>query len=86
METDSEVHVVAELPGVDKKDIQLHGTEDTLTISVDIPQRRYFKEIKLPSKIKVTEAKTGYKNGVLEVTFPKITEEKKTKGEPIKLD
>ncbi len=86
IETDGEVHVVAELPGVDKKDIQLHGTEDTLTISVDIPQRRYFKEVKLPAKVRVTEAKTGYKNGVLEVTFPKITEDKKAKDEPIKID
>jgi HSP20 family protein len=86
VETNGEVHVVAELPGVDKKDIELHGTEETLTISVDIPQRRYFKEVKLPAKVRVTEAKTGYKNGVLEVTFPKIAEEKKQKGESIKID
>lgn len=86
VETDGEVHVVAELPGVDKKDIQLHGTEETLTISVDIPQRRYFKEIKLPAKVRVTEAKTDYKNGVLEVTFPKIMKEGKAKGEPINID
>lgn len=86
IETDGDVHVVAELPGVDKKDINLHGTEDTLTISVDIPQRRYYKEMKLPSKVNVNEAKTGYKNGVLEITFPKVKEEKKPKGEPIRID
>jgi len=86
IETDGEVHVVAELPGVDKKDIQLHATEETLTISVDIPQRRYFKDVKLPVRVRVTEARTNYKNGVLEVTFPKIEKEKKTKGEPIKID
>jgi HSP20 family protein len=86
VETDGEVHVVAELPGVDKKDIELHGTEQTLTISVDIPQRRYYKEVALPARVSVNEAKTGYKNGVLEVTFPKIKEEKKPKGEPIKID
>jgi HSP20 family protein len=86
IETDGEVHVVAELPGVDKKDIKLHGTEDTLTISVDIPQRRYYKEVTLPSKVLVTEAKTSYKNGVLEITFPKVKEEKKPRGEPIRVD
>jgi HSP20 family protein len=86
IETEGEVHVVAELPGVDKKDIQLHATEETLTISVDIPQRRYFKDVKLPVRVRVTEAGTNYKNGVLEVTFPKIEREKKTKGEPIKID
>lgn len=86
METDGEVHVVAELPGVEKNDIKLHGTEDTLTISVDTPQRKYYKEITLPAKVKVKEAKTQYKNGVLEVTLPKIKEEKKPKGEPLSID
>ena len=85
IETDGEVHIIAELPGVEKNDIKLHGTGDTLTISVDTPQRKYYKEITLPAKVNVKEAKTEYKNGVLEVTLPKIKEEKKPKGEPISL-
>jgi HSP20 family protein len=83
IETDGEVHIVVELPGVEKNAIKLHGTEDTLTISVDTPQRKYYKEITLPAKVKVKEAKTQYKNGVLEVTMPKTAEIKKPKGEPI---
>ena len=86
VETDGEVHVVVELPGVEKSDIKLHGTEDTLTISVDIPQRKYYKEVRLPATVNVKEAKTQYKNGVLEVILRKIKEEKKTKGEPINID
>jgi HSP20 family protein len=86
IETDGEIHIVAELPGVEKNDIKLHGTEDSLTISVDTPQRKYYKEITLPAKVKVKEAKTQYKNGVLEITLPKIKEEKKPKGEPISID
>ena len=86
IETDGEIHIVAELPGVEKNDIKLHGTEDSLTISVDTPQRKYYKEINLPAKVKVKEAKTQYKNGVLEITLPKIKEEKKPKGEPISID
>lgn len=86
VETDGEVHVVAELPGVEKEDVKLHGTEDTLTISVDTPQRKYHKEINLPAKVNVKEAKTQYKNGVLEVKMPKIKEERKPKGEPIKIE
>lgn len=85
-ETDDEVHVVAELPGVDKEDIKLHGTEGSLTISVDTPQRKYYKELELPAKVNVKGAKTQYKNGVLEVKLPKIKEEKKPKGEPIKIE
>jgi len=86
IETDGEIHIVAELPGVEKNDIKLHGTEDSLTISVDTPQRKYYKEVMLPAKVKVKEAKTQYKNGVLEITLPKIKEEKKPKGEPISID
>jgi len=86
VETDGEIHVVAELPGVEKEDIKLHGTEDTLTISVDTPQRKYHKEITLPAKVNVKEAKTQYKNGVLEVKLPKIKEERRPKGEPIKIE
>jgi len=86
IETNGEVHIVAELPGVEKKDIKLHGTEDALSISVDTPQRKYFKEITLPTKVKVKEAKTEYKNGVLEITLPRVKEEKKPKGEPISID
>jgi len=85
IETDGEVHVVADLPGVEKNDIKLHGTEDILTISVDTPQHKYYKEVTLPAKVNIKEAKTQYKNGVLEVTLPKI-KEKTTKGEPINID
>jgi len=86
IETDGEVHIVVELPGVEKDDIKLHGTEDTLTISVDTPQRKYYKEVTLPAKVNVKESKTEYKNGVLGVTLPKIKGEKKPKGEPIGID
>jgi len=85
IETNGEVHIVAELPGVEKRDIKLHGTEDTISISVDTPQRKYFKEVTLPAKVKVKEAKTQYKNGVLEITLPKI-KETKPKGEPIGIE
>jgi HSP20 family protein len=86
VETDGQVHVVAELPGVEKRDIQLSGTEDSLTIEVDTSVRKYYKEVNLPAKVKVVEAKTRYKNGVLEVTFPKLQSDSSSKGQPIHLD
>lgn len=79
-----EVRVIVELPGVDKKDIKLHGTEEKLTISVDTPSRKYYKEVKLPAKIEPDKAKSTYKNGVLEVTLQKRKEEK-PKGERIEI-
>ena len=86
MSTDDEIQVIAELPGVEREDIKLHGTEDTLTVSVDTPKRRYFKEIQMPEKIDPKKAKTTYKNGVLEITLPKIKGKKKPKGEPIEIE
>jgi HSP20 family protein len=83
VETDGEIRVVVELPGVEKSDIKLHGTEDSLEISVDTPQYKYYKEVTLPAKVKVKEAKSSYKNGVLEVVLPKAEAPKEPKGEPI---
>jgi len=85
IDTDGEVKVVAELPGVEKENIKLYGTGDLLTISVDTLQRKYFKDVEMPAKVNVKEAKTSYKNGVLEATLPKIEEEKKPKGERIEV-
>jgi HSP20 family protein len=83
VDSESEVHVVVELPGVEKTDIKLHGTEDSLTISVDTPHYKYYKEVELPAKVRIKEAKSTYKNGVLEVIVPKAEADNKPKGEPI---
>ena len=83
VEANGEIRVVVELPGVEKSDIKLHGTEDSLEISVDTPQYKYYKEVTLPAKVKVKEAKSSYKNGVLEVILPKAEAPKKPKGEQI---
>ncbi len=85
MSTDDEIHIIAELPGVEKKDIKLHGTEEILTVSVDTPKQKYFKEIQMPDRVDPQKAKTTYKNGVLEITLPKI-KEKTPKGERIEIE
>lgn len=82
VDTDGEIKVIVELPGVEKESIKLSGTENRLTISVDDPERKYYKEIDIPAKVDPKKAKTSYKNGVLETTLPKI-EEKKRDGEEI---
>ena len=84
VETNDDIHAVVELPGVEKTDIRLHGTENSLEIAVDTPQYKYYKELKLPSKVNVKEATSTYKNGVLEVVLPKA-ESSKPKGEPINI-
>ncbi len=85
IETDCNVRVVAELPGVDKKDVKLYAEDNTLTISVDTSDRKYYRRVKLPEHIKSGEAETSYKNGVLEVKLPKA-ERHNSKGEPIRIE
>lgn len=81
-EEDDSVKVVAEVPGVEKKDINLNATEDKLIISVDTPQRKYYKEVDLPAKVDPNSASASYKNGVLEVVLKKVG---KKEGEGVKI-
>jgi len=75
----NEVKVCAELPGVSKEDIRVRVTEDNkLIISVEAPQRKYYKEIELPARVNPERARATYKNGVLEVVLEKS--EKKGKS------
>ena len=85
MDADSQVRVIVELPGVEKEDIKLSGTEDKLIISVDTPQRKYFKELELPAKVDSKKATSKYKNGVLDVTIPKKKQEE-AKSENINIE
>jgi HSP20 family protein len=79
------VRVVSELPGVEKKDIQLHCTETQLTVNIDTPDRKYHKEVELPSDVNPRSAKASYKNGVLEIVLSKVTPKKQT-GESIRVE
>ncbi len=83
------VTVIAELPGVEKSEIDLTGTGDSLTIEVNNPNRRYHKELEMPVEILPETAKARYKNGVLEVDIErkeKAKEGKDKKGKNIKID
>ncbi|MHA1710675.1 MAG: archaeal heat shock protein Hsp20 [Candidatus Freyarchaeota archaeon] len=84
LETEDEVKVVAELPGVEKEDIELSATGRMLTISVDTPERKYYKELELPVEVEPETAKSTYKNGILEVTLKK--RKVKPKGYRIKVE
>lgn len=81
IEYDDEVAITVELPGVEKKDIDLKAIEDTLEIKVDIPQREYRKLVNLPCDVQPRTLKATYKNGVLDVVIKRI---EKSKEESIK--
>jgi HSP20 family molecular chaperone IbpA len=66
--------IYIELPGVDKKDIQLNSTKS----HIEIKAKNFFKTLKLPTKnVDFEKVKASYKNGVLMVTIPKVVSEVK---------
>jgi len=73
------ISVTAEVPGVDKKDIDLEITENTLTIKVDKDKRKYYKEVELPCEVDANSAKASYQNGVLDIELKKAKPKKKGK-------
>jgi HSP20 family protein len=84
-ETNTGIRVIAEIPGIEKSDINLHTTPQTLTINVDAASRKYYKEIKLPAEINPQRAKSTYKNGILEVNLLYTTKHKH-QGESIPIE
>jgi HSP20 family protein len=85
METDEEVHVIAEMPGVNKEDIDVNASETSVEIKAEGENRKYFETVDLPCEVIPESAKARYNNGVLEIIFkkkhPKKEEKKKIKVE-----
>ncbi len=89
-ETDKEVRITAELPGMEEKEIDVSLTEGVLTIKGEKreehdeekgdffrSERRYGmfeRSIALPNGIDANGAKASFKKGVLKVTLPKTAE------------
>ena len=66
-----QVAITMELPGVEKKDINLHMTAEELEVSVDTDLRKYHKRVRLPAKVDPKTTKATYTNGILDVTVQK---------------
>jgi len=69
---DEETHlrILAELPGIEEKDIKVTLKEAHLVISTDTPTHKYYKEIILPYAPK-GQVDKSYHKGVLELTLQK---------------
>ena len=77
-EEKDQIVVIAEMPGVDRNDIELEATSDSLIISTkDNAGRDYYKNVKLSTSVNLDVAKARYTNGILEVRLNK-TDEKRT--------
>jgi HSP20 family protein len=65
------VLLVAELPGVDAQDIRFEVKGDVLSLSAAHGDRKYRKEVLLPSVVRAEAAVPSYRNGVFELKLPK---------------
>jgi HSP20 family protein len=87
IDRDDAVVVRAELPGVEKKDVEVSVTENTLTVRgkteretqeekgeyhrSEIVKGEFLRTITLPADVDGEKAKASLKDGVLELTLPK---------------
>ena len=99
IEKDDEVIVKAELPGVDKKDLDISVTNNTVTIKgstsheekeekgdyyrSEISRGSYSRTLSLPAEVDEEKTKAKFKNGILKLTLPKL---KKSKRHNVKVD
>lgn len=98
-ETDNAVRVVAEVPGMTEKDVEVLVSDDVLTIRGEKKEQfedsgRHFSEryygrferrIPLPFEVEDDKAEASFENGVLTVTLPKSpTAEARTKRIAVK--
>lgn len=96
-EEGDEVVVKAEIPGVEKKDLDVSITENSLTLSGEKKQEQkvekkdyhriersygsFSRSFRLPDNVDGSKAKANFKDGVLEIRMPKTKETKKKKIE-----
>ncbi|MCK5142045.1 MAG: Hsp20/alpha crystallin family protein, partial [Candidatus Heimdallarchaeota archaeon] len=83
---EDKVRVIAEVPGINKGDIKLSGSERTLTIKAHSQFRKYEKSVSLPVAVLINTAKAKYKNGVLEVIIEVKEDDDKKKDHKIDVE
>jgi HSP20 family protein len=86
IEGENDVAITVEIPGVEKEDIDLVASEDTLEIKVDSPKRKYHKLIDLPCNVKTKSTKATYKNGVLDIVLDKKEKKKDNSGFKVSIE
>jgi len=86
-ETEKEFVLTADIPGVEKKDIEINATEDGVEIKAETrlgedeekegfvkrerSYRRFYRKYALPAAVDPAKAEAQYNNGVLEVKLSK---------------
>lgn len=93
VDRDNEIMVRAEVPGIEKKDLNISLTDNILTIKGqsrtekkeeegdyhkhEISSSSFARSLTLPGTVDVSKAAASLKDGVLEITLPKAESSKK---------
>lgn len=86
IEGNDDVAVTVEMPGVEKEDIDLDVTSDTLEIKVDTPERKYHKSLDLPCDVLPKTTKATYKNGILDVVIKRKERKRSDTGFKVNIE
>ena len=70
LENEKEFKIILEILKIKKSEIKMKVSENSIIIFTD--NKKYFKKISIPKKIKRDYAKTTYNNGILEISVRKI--------------
>ncbi|MGP6220318.1 archaeal heat shock protein Hsp20 [Caldiplasma sukawensis] len=82
---DKRIYVTFELPGVSKEEIDLKVNEENMTITVNNPSRKYYKEIEFDVPVKPETAKAKFQNGILDVSI-EIVGKNNPSGKSVKIE
>ncbi len=77
--------LVAEMPGVEKKDIKIIVEGRTVNLDAEYGDKKYHAKVPIRHKVDEDSVKATYANGILEVRF-KLKEDEKPKGKTVEVD
>ena len=83
-ENDKVVKLIAEMPGVEKTDVQIVVENKVVSISAEHDQKKYHAKVPLKNKVDENSAKASYKNGILQLVFKLI--EEKPQGKKVEVE
>ena len=77
--------LVAEMPGVEKKDIKIVVEGRTVNLDAEHGEKKYSTKVPIRQKVDEDSVKATYANGILEVRF-KLKEDEKPKGKTVEVE
>ena len=79
------VRLIAEMPGVEKKDVKIVVDGKIVNIDAEHGDKKYHVKVPLKHKVDENSVKASYKNGILEIIFKQLAEEK-PKGKTVEVE